>query len=97
MKPKIVQLVQTLFFLNAAIWVLFGLTSLARMAQETNSEQTLVVKGIIAAMMFGNAQQCSFAACCWAREAVVRPREAAVRPKDRSVFIPWQYWFYRSI
>jgi hypothetical protein len=55
MKPKFVRLSQALFFLNAAIWVLFGLISLARLAQGNSPNQMMIMKGIIAGLMFGNA------------------------------------------
>jgi hypothetical protein len=55
MKPKFVRLLQALFFLNAAIWVLFGLISLARLAQGNSPNQMMIMKGIIAGLMFGNA------------------------------------------
>ena len=48
-----VGLTQALFFINAAIWLLFGIFNLIRAAQGHASEPA-VETGILAALMFGN-------------------------------------------
>jgi len=51
--PTAVIAAQALFFLNAAIWLLFGVFSLVRMATR-NPDQAMTV-WIVAILMFGNA------------------------------------------
>ncbi|MBN2393944.1 MAG: hypothetical protein JXR84_24640 [Anaerolineae bacterium] len=47
-----IQIAQALFFLNTAIWVALGITSLFRVARGPTSMMTAIVIGIL---MFGNA------------------------------------------
>jgi hypothetical protein len=50
---KPLRIAQALFFLNAAIWLVFGITSLGRITNDSPSGQiTALVVGIL---MFGNA------------------------------------------
>ena len=51
--PNSVMVAQALFFLNAAIWSLFGVASLVRIANR-NPDHAITV-WIIAMLMFGNA------------------------------------------
>lgn len=51
--PISVRVVQALFFLNAAIWLLFGVSSLVRLS---NGNPDRAITGwIVAILMFGNA------------------------------------------
>ena len=50
--PDAVRAAQVLFFLNAAIWVILGITSLLRVSRSPTSIMTAIVIGIL---MFGNA------------------------------------------
>ena len=53
--PNSVRIAQAMFFLNAAIWVLFGVWTLIRMATGTAGPTGPVTMGIIAALMAANA------------------------------------------
>jgi hypothetical protein len=58
--PKVlnsVKVAQALFFLNAAIWLSFGVLSLVRMAGR-NPDQA-ITGWIVAIFMFGNVGACS--------------------------------------
>ncbi|MCX6029164.1 MAG: hypothetical protein NT169_07650 [Chloroflexi bacterium] len=50
--PYIVRAAQAVFFLNAAIWLQFGVLSLIRMAG--GSPDRAITAGIVAILMFGN-------------------------------------------
>lgn len=52
-KPRAVRAAQALFYLNAAIWLLFGMTTLARLAEATIDQSVAMV--VVGIMMFGNA------------------------------------------
>jgi hypothetical protein len=47
-----IRVAQGLFFMNAVLWLLFGIISIAQMA-DSNSEQEITM-GIFAALMVGN-------------------------------------------
>ena len=49
--PSLIKVAQGLFFLNAAIWLLFGAVSLLRMA---NNSSQIVAALIISVLMLGN-------------------------------------------
>jgi hypothetical protein len=52
-KPKAVRAAQILFFVNAAIWLVLGVTTLVRLASgATDQSMTMWVVGIL---VFGNA------------------------------------------
>ena len=50
--PNSVIATQSLFFINAAIWLLFGVVSLTRMA--TGSSDQTITTLVVAILMFGN-------------------------------------------
>lgn len=52
-KPKTIRIAQALFVLNAAIWLTFGIVTLARMAGKSSGMAVTMV--VIGVMMFGNA------------------------------------------
>jgi hypothetical protein len=52
-KPPTVRITQILFFLNAAIWLFFGIYRLLRLEHGGNIPQMTV--GVIIVLMFGNA------------------------------------------
>jgi hypothetical protein len=51
--PAFVRAAQALFFLNAAIWLVFGIVSLVRLAGEASGMMVTLL--IVALLMFGNA------------------------------------------
>jgi len=51
--PTSVKAAQTLFFVNAVIWLLLGITSLSRLAGSSTGQTTTM--WIVALLMFGNA------------------------------------------
>ena len=51
--PTSVKAAQALFFANAVIWLLLGITSLGRLAGSSTSQTTAML--IVALLMFGNA------------------------------------------
>jgi len=54
--PGRVRAAQALFFINAAIWLLFGIASLVRMAAGSPGRPTgTFVAGVVAVLMLGNA------------------------------------------
>ena len=53
---KQIRMAQILLFMNAAVWLLFGLISLVRIATgESAATSTLLV---VAVLMFGNVGHC---------------------------------------
>ena len=51
--PNLITAAQSLFYLNAIIWLAIGVASLIRMSND--SPELVVIMGVIAALMFGNA------------------------------------------
>jgi len=64
--PIIVKIAQALLFLNAFIWLVFGVISLVRVMDGYPGQAVMVA--VIAAMMFGNAL-CMLASGLWIGKA----------------------------
>lgn len=65
MLPRRIRVAQALFFLNAAIWVLFGIASVLRLSAATSANALTAV--VVAVLMFGNA-----AAMLWSGVTIAR-------------------------